>query len=62
MGKRSEQTLHQSRYLNDENTKSCSIAKVIREVQIKNTMRHFNVHSRITKIKDTLCKKKKRKQ
>lgn len=51
MGKIFELTLHQRRYMNEKNTKSCSTAEVVREIQIQNTTRHIYIYSRVTKIK-----------
>ena len=49
MGQRPEQTLHQRKYRDDKNMKRGSISYVIRELQIKTTVRYYYIPIRMAK-------------
>ena len=53
MGKRHEQAFYKNKQIQmaNKHIKTCSILLVIRETQIKTTMRHYCIPSRIAKVK-----------
>lgn len=49
MGKMVKQTSHQRTYINDKSIKRCSLL-LVREIQIKSTVKYHNAPIRITTI------------